>query len=95
MMVFIIFGLLLLIFVLLHVSENSCHLGHHWYTARGTYMCRRSGAKRLPGDSVHYDWQRPGEEVGYRFERHCLRCNHEEYKTKDGKWLEVPKDQGY
>jgi hypothetical protein len=91
----LILGLFILIIILLHLSDNTCILGHHWYTEKGTYMCRSSGAKRLPGDSVHYDWQRHDEEVGYRFERHCLLCNYEEYKTKDGKWLEVPKNQGY
>lgn len=89
---------IIVVFVLLKIAENTCYFGHHWYVQGGCYMSRPTGAKHLPGNFVYPDWQRPNEDVGYRFERHCLRCAYEEYSSyKDGKqiWKEVPKNQGY
>lgn len=73
-----------------------CLLFHNWYQKMGNHMVapvdpRNGAVAKLPGEWL-YD-KRPEGPV-YRWERHCLDCNHREYKAQlpgGAQWLPVPK----
>jgi hypothetical protein len=80
-----------------YLIDKTCYFGHSWYLEQGSLIRQPNGAKRLPGDYVTDDYLRPHEEVGYRWERHCLKCNKIEYGMdfdSKGKrvWGNVPKN---
>jgi hypothetical protein len=75
--------LFIAIIVIAWFNTPNCKRGgkhHNFFFPFGDFYRQPTGDKRLPGDRVSQDWQRPDEEVGYRFERHCLDCSYKEYK---------------